>query len=572
MARVRPRTRAVARLGSAALVALVAATAVTARADNPVIHVRARLRLDLDGIERVPGGLFVRGGLRDDSTDEPVPGRTVAISVEGDHGFWHYAEPTGPDGAFRWRVPLPLGTYTMRITAGGDVDYIPPAALVRTIDVGRRTPTVTLEVPARVAAHAPSLHVSVEAHESDGLGPPRALEGVVYVTIGRHHDTVVELQNGRGETDLFGPFGRAGQRVDVDAEVRDDGVRNEAHARRTVTLTSPSAISLAAGADKVAPDQLLYVTGELHDDDGAIAGATVVVGLENGADVASFTTDARGRFAGWVRGRDLPTGAAFLEARYQPREDWRDASVSATVPVEVLPAPPITIWPYLLSPALTVLAALVAYGLRDRRWLRVFKLRRRARRIAAAPPPAPGLTESRRGILASLRRPDHGLSGTVVDAADDRPIATATLVARTADGQSHAATVDERGRFVFEELAAGPLVVEIAAPGYVGERFSRTLPHKGELRNARVRLVPVRARIFAAWRRAAQPFYPSPKAAETMTPRELLDYIQRRRLVPHERLAALTALVESAVWGPHAPSTDDLREAERLLAALTADS
>lgn len=552
--------------------ALLAAAVTTARADNPVIHVRARLRLDLDGVERVPGGLWVRGSLRDELTEEPIPGRAVAISVEGDHGFWHYAEPTGPDGAFRWRVPVPLATYKMRIAAGGDGDHVPPAAIVRDIDVGRRTPTVTLQVPARVAAHAPSLHVVVEGHETDGIGPPRAFDGAIYVDIGGKHVTVVELQNGHGETDLFGPFGRAGQRLTVAAAVRGDELRNNATATRVVTLTSPTSLSLAAGADKVAPDKLLYVTGELHDDDGPIAGAAVVLGLESGPDVETFTTDARGRFAGWVRGRDLPTGTAFLEARFRPREDWRDAAVSATVPVEVLPVPPITIWPYLASPAITVVAALVAWAVRDRRWLRVFKARRRARRRAAAPPPPPGLTESRRGILSSLRRPDHGLSGVVVDAADDRGIATATLVARTADGQSHAATVDARGRFVFEELAPGPFVVEIAAPGYVGERFSRTLPHKGELRNARVRLVPVRARIFAAWRRAAQPFYPTAKAAETMTPRELLDHVARRRLVPHQRLTALTALVEAAVWGPHAPTTEDMATAERLAAELKADS
>jgi carboxypeptidase family protein/uncharacterized protein DUF4129 len=553
---------------------LVATAAVPARADNPVIHVRARLRLDLDAVERVPGGLWVRGSLRDDLTDEPIPGRTVAISVEGDHGFWHYAEPTGPDGAFRWRVPLPLGTYRMRIAAGGDADYVPPAALFREIDVGRRTLTVTMEVPARIAAHAPSLHVVVEAHETDGIGPPRAFDGAANVYIGPQHkrETLVTLQNGRGETDLYGPFGRAGERITVHTFVDDDDVRNGANAMRTVTLTSPTAVSLAVGADKVAPDKLVYVTGELHDDDGPMGGAAVVLGLENGADVATFTTDDNGRYSGWLRGRDLPTGTAFLEARFRPREEWREASVSPTVPVEVLPAPPITVWPYLLSPALTLVAALVFWALRDRRWLRVFKLRRRARRLAAIPPPAPGLTESRRGILASLRRPDHGLSGVVVDAADDRPLPTATLVARTGDGQSHAATVDERGRFVFEELAAGPLVVEIAAPGYVGERFSRTLPHRGELRNARVRLVPVRARIFAAWRRAAQPLYPTPKAAETMTPRELLAHVGKRRMLLPEPLVALTALVESSVWGGSAPSPEDLREAERLAAQLKADS
>ncbi|MDB4971438.1 MAG: hypothetical protein JWN44_7127, partial [Myxococcales bacterium] len=196
---------------------------------------------------------------------------------------------------------------------------------------------------------------------------------------------------------------------------------------------------------------------------------------------------------------------------------------------------------------------------------------RAAHRRAAAPPPAPGLTESRPSLLSSLRaRADFGLVGFVVDAVDDRAIASATLVVR-AGHQRLAAAVDARGRFVLEELPPGPVLVEVAAPGYVGEQFTRTLPHRGELRGARVRLVPVRARIFDAWRRAAAPLYPSAKAAETMTPRELQAFVERRRLLPHDRLGALTALVESSVWGARPPSSEALEECERLAAALSSE-
>jgi hypothetical protein len=559
------------RLVAALAAVAVAAVALPARADNPIIHVRARLRIDLDAIERVADGLVVRGSLRDDATDEPIVGRVIAMSVEGPNGY-HYAEPTGTDGGFRWRVQLPLGSYRLHLGAGGDADYLAPTAIDRSIDVGRRTTTVTVQVPGRIAAHAPSLHVVVEAHESDGIGPPRAYDGFAWLTIGGRGRSTLSLENGRAESDELGPFGHAGTRVEVRAAIEESGDRNGASGSKSVLLTTPTSVTLAAGADRVAPDQLLLVTGTLHDDDGPIAGAFVVIGFENGADLASFATDRDGRYAGWLRGRDLPTGHAFVEARFRPQQEWRDAAVSPTVPIEVLPAPPIAVWPYVLSPALTLLAAAVVFAARDRRWRRWLRVGRRARRIAAAPSTAPGLTESRRGILSSLRRADHGLTGVIVDAADDRPIPTATLVARTADGESRAATVDERGRFAFEDLAPGPLVVEAAAPGYVGERFSRTLPHRGELRNARVRLVPVRARIFDAWRRAATPLYPTPRAAETMTPRELLRHLERKRLLPDEPMVELTARVESAVWGAPAPSTEDLAAVERLVSALKADS
>ncbi|MCA1662722.1 MAG: carboxypeptidase regulatory-like domain-containing protein [Myxococcales bacterium] len=554
-----------------AAVAVIVAAASAARADNPLVHVRGRLRIDLDGVERAPGGLTVSGSLRDDATDEPVPGRTIAISVEGDHGFWHYAEPSGPDGSFRWHVPVPLGAYRLHLGAGGDDDYLAPVAIDRAVDVNRRTPTVTVQVPARIAAHAPSLHVVVEAHESDGLGPPRAFDGDVWLSIGGRRRTSLVVRDGHGETDELGPFGRPGDRVDVSATIAATDERNSATGTRTVVLTTPTATTLSVDGKRVGANDEIGVDGLVRDDEGFLGHVVVDVGLENGASLARFTSDEHGRFSGFVPARELPPGGAFLEARYTPHEDWRDASVSPTVPIEVLAAPPVAVWPYVVSPALTLFAALVVFAARDRRWRRYFLVARRARRIAAAPATSPGLTESRRGILSSLRRPDHGVSGVVVDAADDRAIVQASLVARAADGQSHAATVDEQGRFAFEDLAAGPLVVEIAAPGYVAERFARTLPHRGELRNARVRLVPVRARIFEAWRRAAAPLYPTPRAAETMTPGELLDHLQRRRLLPNDSMATLTRRVEAAVWGARPPSMDDLADVERLASALKAD-
>ena len=104
-------------------------------------------------------------------------------------------------------------------------------------------------------------------------------------------------------------------------------------------------------------------------------------------------------------------------------------------------------------------------------------------------------------------------------------------------------------------------------------RSRRVLPHRGELRGARIRLVPVRVRIFDAWRRAAAPLQPEKKRPNDtfMTPRELLRYVDSRAILPNEPLHALTALVESAVWAAHAPSHEDLDEAERL-AKLLADS
>ena len=548
-----------------------------AAADEPVLHVRAKLRVDIDGIERVADGLVVRGQLRDDANDEPVAGRTVAISVEGDHGFYHYAEPAGPDGTFRWRVPLPLGSYRLHIAAGGDDEYVGAPPIDRVIDVARSTPNLIIHAPERWATAAESLHVVVEGLEERGDGSPHALQdvdGVVMIDGKRYGDA--HFANGRSEIDLPGPFGRPGQQIALVVTVAADELRNAAQATHMILLTTTSRVTLEADRLQVAPDDKLVLRGLATDDGGHVANAAIGIGKEGGPDLVTVLTDDSGHFEATLRALDLgprANGEALLEARLHPRDDWREPALSPTLAIKLLEAPPITVWPYLVSPLLTLLAAAAFLAGRERRWTR-WRIRRRAVQRAAAPPPAVGLTEARPSILSTLRgRADHGLTGVVVDAVDDRPLAIAGVVARSASGEARAATVDENGFFALEGLPPGPIVVDIAAAGYVSERFRRVLPHRGELRGARIRLVPVRVRIFDAWRRAIGPLAPEKKRPNDtfMTPRELLRYVDSRAILPNEPLHALTALVESAVWAAHAPSHEDLAEAERL-AKLLADS
>ncbi|MDB4966872.1 MAG: hypothetical protein JWN44_2561, partial [Myxococcales bacterium] len=365
----------IATLVTATLLAL----ALPAGADEAVIHVRARLRIDVDAVERVAGGLAVSGFLRDDATDDAVPGRAVAISVEGEKGSYHYAEPSAPDGSFRWRVPVPLGSYRLRIGAGGDGDYVAPAAIDRNIDVARTTPVIALQLPERVLARAPSMKVVIEAHEADGLGPPRAYDGRVTVLVGGRLRSQLHTTAGRVESEELGPFGRAGERILVEATIDGNELRNEARVAKTVLLTAKTFLQLSTDGDRIAPDALLFVSGALDDEAGGIAGGEVAIGLENGPDVARVLTDAAGRFGTWVNARDLPAGKLFLEARYRPAHDWRDAAVSPTVPVEILPAPPVAVWPYVVSPLVTLLAAALVFAARDRRW-RAWLSRRAAHR------------------------------------------------------------------------------------------------------------------------------------------------------------------------------------------------
>jgi hypothetical protein len=551
--------------------------AASARAEDPVIHVRARMRIDVDTIERIPDGVAVRGFLRDEAGDEPIAGRSVTIRLESATAAFEEAQISGADGSFRFRAPLPLGEYRLHLVAGGDADYVSAPRIDRTLDVAKRTPTLTLTVPERLPATAPQLHVIVEGRERDDCPgdvacPAIALQGELgFLRIAGHGRSVIGFVEGRAELDELGPFGRAGQRIDVVAEVRENAWRNSVSVRRSILLTSATFLVLNTSASEISVADKVTFTGWLRDEAGPVGGARIGIGLENGPDVADTVTNDDGLFHVIIKGRSLGRGDAFVEARFHPADDWREPSVSPTVALHIAGEAPVASWPYVVSPLCTLLIGGVWLAARDRRWRRwLVRKARRGRKPVVAP--SVGLTESRPTLFSSLRgRADHGLTGVVVDAADDRPLPTAIVIARAANGEARAAPVDLDGKFAFEDLPPGPLVVSISAPGYVAERFSRTLPHRGELRGARVRLIPVRARIYAAWQRAARPLHAVPRAFDTCTPRELLAHVSARSILPTEILAELTALVETAVWGAPAPGDEELAAAERLVISLSAD-
>jgi hypothetical protein len=330
---------------------------------------------------------------------------------------------------------------------------------------------------------------------------------------------------------------------------------------------------MLVGGGELAWKGTLELSGELADASGPVAGAAVSLwasgagaGDDDARAFSTATTDARGRFVAAARGGSLAPGHWFVEARYRPPVSWRESSRSPSVSVTALAPQPLSAAFY-VSPIVTALALASIALARRRPWRKLVE--RRERRAAAAARPSAGLTENRPRLLSTLRPPaDHGLSGWVCEAPSGDPVPIATVHATTAEG-TRSATVDEQGFFAFEALPAGRLTVEVSAPGYVAERFERALPHRGELRGARILLVPIRARIFSTYRAATLPLLPNPTAAETWTPRELLDHVSRRALIVDE-LSALTALVEEAYFSARTPDGRVLAEAERLCLLVAA--
>jgi hypothetical protein len=290
------------------------------------LRVRARTRLDIHSVIRVHGGVVVRGALMDASIEQPVGGRTVAISVDGEHGFYRYAEPTHPDGTFRWRVPLAVGQYTLRLAAGGDDDYGPPPPVVRALDVARRTPSLLLHVPDRFSVGERQLPIAVEAREYEGdvdvpLGLSTPVEGPnagqlvplpVVITI--DGEPVARVRTGPGPLALTREVlpRQAGKRLQVAARFDGDDLRNPAQISRTVQLTTPTKLTMDASARELPWSGELLLAGELTDALGPVAAVPIAI-VANGDEarpLATTTTDALGRYRARLVGGRAPARRA----------------------------------------------------------------------------------------------------------------------------------------------------------------------------------------------------------------------------------------------------------------------
>jgi hypothetical protein len=184
--------------------------------------------------------------------------------------------------------------------------------------------------------------------------------------------------------------------------------------------------------------------------------------------------------------------------------------------------------------------------------------------------PQTGLRPGRPSLMATLKRPaDHGFSGVVRDAVTGRALGGARVWLELDGMPAQELCTDEGGRFEIDGLAAGTWRAGAAMSGYVSERFSVTVPHRGEMRDARIDLLPVREAVFQLYRRVVWGLLPRSEVWGVWTPREILDHVRKRR--PGGALGALTDFVEEAYFSARTPEEDALVEARRRADAARAE-
>jgi len=247
-------------------------------------------------------------------------------------------------------------------------------------------------------------------------------------------------------------------------------------------------------------------------------------------------------------------------------------SHSDVVHVSIAAPAPVPIAYTIAAFALTALVAGGFFAARTRPWQRFRRGNGEEGERApdeAPAEPAAGLVPARPSLVSTLRRAsDTGISGVVRDAIRHRPLDGARVALVRGDDREELTTGADGG-FALENLGAGEWRVEVVRAAHVTERFAITIPHRGELRGARIDLMPVRERIFALYKRAALPLLPDPARWGVWSPRQVFDHVRRRE--PARALADLTDFVETAYFAEHQPDESRLAEAEARVDAAIAE-
>ncbi len=543
----------------ALLFALVAPVGVAPALAAPTIAIRARAELTLRSVRRLDDGrVVIRGDLRDRATGIGLDGQPITVVI-GDQATTAF---TTPDGSFESFLAAPPGPVDLRLDfpGGSGID----AVVTHAADVDATKAPVDLTMTAQVTPLGVMVTVNVAA-DGAAFEVPITLRVTPVDADEPHHDTKLQSSTAQliKRADALGAGARR-----LTARFAGDAGHAAATASTIVQLSSETVTELGFADDDVPFDATVRARGRVLDADRTpLARVTVTLMSADKRRLGSATTAADGRYAINVEADLLGQGRHLLVATAETREAWLRPSQSPPRPIEVgAPRPP----PVAITIAAFAATALTAIGF--------ILARRRRERLAAAPAlaviraaeePRGGLEHGRASLVSTLRRAsDHGFAGLVRDSVRTRAVPGATvLLSLGADARRTDSAED--GRFALEALAAGEWSARVAAPGHVAERFTVTVPHRGELRGVRIDLVPVRERVFSIYRHAAMPLLPRPELWGIWSPRQIVDHVRAKR--PPAALAALTALVEEVYFSARVSEEEIIPIAEAKAAAAIAE-
>ncbi len=541
---------------------------------GPSVQVRARTAITLEPIRRAQGRLVIRGRIHERGSDQPVAfagGTTVAISLDDRTE----QALVGEEGRFGTWFATHGGRHRLSIEFSGDDQFDASAFTLPELDVAKQPLALSLRIPEQHRRARGPLLIQVQA--SGEFEPARV---TVSIHVGGAEQDELPLlgqftTNGQGRAPLVLPVVRLsgpGPKL-VRATFAGDDTFDPASVEASFLVSSATRLGFVSDEAEVRFEGRVRGSGRLVDDLGApLTGQAIslVADVQGARRVLDDTlTGADGEFSLDAPASELGAGKHTVQAVFESARSYLETSRSPPVRIAVAERRPVPVGYSLAAFAATAMSIVAFVALRTRPWTRWIK---RLRGASAGPragasderdaAPHTGLSLARPGLVSTLRRPyDRGFTGRVADAVTGEPIAEA----RVELGESGVLTGAD-GRFELEELPDGEHRAQVSCDGYVTEGFAVMIPHRGELRDARVDLLPVRERIFQLYRDVAEPLMPRPDLWGVWTPRQIFEHV--RKTHPARALAELTDYVEEKYFSARVPAEAELPQAAARVAAV----
>ena len=517
----------------------------------PQVEIKARTQLTLQHVKLHDDGVEVTGALVDKLTGDGIGGQNIHVKI-GDALDTAVSQQDGTFRALLFHVdPGPLKV-ELSYAGGRLLDRAEP--LTVTTDPTKQQ--VELQI-TKVSDDPIGARVRVTALGDDG--PIQQL--AVTLAVAPQGSDAFHTLNASVAIDQ--PFLLARKAAGgpgmyrLRATFPGDDHYQAAQKEVLVELASSTVTTMQVVAQKLAYEDDLVVTGSVVDDDGKPVAKAAVTLTSGDRRLAQGTIGDDGSYKFSVEAAVIGQGELGVQTQADPGRTYVKPSRSEAVIVKIAAPAPVPVSWTVIAFVATVLAAGAFFLARKKPWLRL--------RRPAPPAEVPsqegeidvaqgGLVVAKPGIVSTLRRAaDDGFSGVVRDTVRGRPIAEA--VVRVAFGAPTDGGEVERetrtaadGSFAIEKLGVGEWRAEVAALGHVTERFSVTIPHRGELRGVRVDLVPVREKVFQLYRRSAEPILPEARLWGIWSPRQIVDHVRTKRPTP--ALAELTDFVEEVYFSP----------------------
>jgi hypothetical protein len=524
------------------LTMLVAASAIAA----PQVDIKARTRLALTRVKaRDVDQVEVTGQLVDKLTGEGIAGQTVVVTIGGATE----SALTQADGTFHAIVAAEPGPVHVELGYAGNraLDAADPLR----VDTDPAKQQVELAI-TKLADDPAGARIRVTATGDDGPIDVPVLVSVAPQGSDVFHGLPGTVTANQTELTLSRKAAGGPGMYRLRAAFPGDDHTQAASREVLIELPSQTATTMKIAKTSLAYEDDLVATGGVVDDDGRPVANAAVTLTSGDRRLAQATTDAAGHYRFRVEAALINAREVTVQVQADPGKSYVKASRSNAVAIRIAAPQPVPVSYTVAAFVATVLAGAAFFLARTRPWQRLRKpappSEHSADDDAIEPPTTGGLVAARPGLAATLRRPsDDGFAGVVRDTVRGRPIGGATIHVQLGERSIDQTTGDD-GAFALEGLPAGEWRASAVADGHVTERFTITIPHRGELRGVRIDLLPVRERVFQLYRRAAEPVLPEPRLWGIWSPRQIVDHVRGKRPTP--ALSELTDFVEEIYFGP----------------------